>query len=81
MILAQLVTETIEPNTQIRTRAKTIQEFGIRAIDALHIACAEQGKVDVFLTTDDLLLKKCQQNQEDIQVKVANPLTWLMEVL
>lgn len=81
MILTQLATESIKTNTQIRTRAKTIQEFGIKAIDALHIACAEQGKVEVFLTTDDLLLKICQQKQDGIQVKVTNPLTWLMEVM
>jgi predicted nucleic acid-binding protein len=31
---------------------------GIRSYDALHAACAIVGKADVFVTTDDRLLKR-----------------------
>ena len=35
--------------------------------------------VDVFLTTDDRLLKAARKM--DVKIKVANPVTWLMEVI
>ncbi len=31
---------------------------GIRNFDALHVACSIAGKADVFVTTDDHLLKR-----------------------
>jgi predicted nucleic acid-binding protein len=47
---------------------------------ALHIACAESANVDVLLTTDDRLLRNAQSQTSAIEVKVANPVAWLMEV-
>ena len=38
-------------------RAKQLEEVGFKSFDAMHIACAESEKADVFLTTDDKLLK------------------------
>ena len=40
----------------------------------------EIANVDVFLTTDDRLLRKATTHQDRIKVQVANPLSWLMEV-
>jgi len=40
-----------------------------------------KGKADIFLTTDDNLLKKLNQHAEKIKVKAANPLVWIKEVL
>jgi len=37
-------------------RAQEVEELGFNAYDALHLACAEKGEVDVFLTTDDHIL-------------------------
>lgn len=81
LILSKHATEKIKISTKIINRAKKFHESRIRSIDALHLACAEKGNVDVFLTTDDLLIKKCYQKREEIHVKVSNPLTWLMEVI
>jgi len=61
-------------------RAKQIQALGIAAFDALHLACAESGQVDVFLTTDDRLLRKATVHAKQLNVRVENPLTWLREV-
>ena len=55
--------------------------MGVKSFDALHVACAEAGKADVFLTTDDKLLKKLRQNSGKIKVKTANPLEWIEEVI
>lgn len=39
-------------------RARELAALGFGALDALHLACAEASGADVFLTTDDRLLKR-----------------------
>ncbi|PLZ93497.1 hypothetical protein CEN44_03100 [Fischerella muscicola CCMEE 5323] len=48
--------------------------------DALHIACGEAGKADFLLTTDDRMLRLAVKHKDLLQVRVENPLRWLMEV-
>ena len=60
-------------------RAHELEKLGFHSFDALHIACAESGKADIFLTTDDKLLKLATRQSEQLKVTVANPLTWLLE--
>ncbi|MCD6489110.1 MAG: PIN domain-containing protein [Thermodesulfobacterium sp.] len=71
----------IEFNQKILDRAKEIQKLGIKSYDALHVACAEEAKSDIFLTTDDNLLKKLKKNKLKIKVKADNPLNWIIEVI
>ena len=71
----------VQINEQILRRAKQIQQLGVKSFDALHIACAEASQADIFLTTDDKLLKKVQQFIDKIKVKVNNPLNWIREVI
>ncbi len=61
-------------------RAQQLRDFGFSAVDALHLACAESGQVDVLLTTDDLLLRKATKYAKQLHVLVKNPLKWLAEV-
>ena len=61
-------------------RAQQLEAWGISAFDALHLACAESGGADVFLTTDDKLLSKSVAYSEQLTVRVENPLAWLREV-
>ena len=63
----------------IISRAKKLECFSIKSYDALHLASAEAGKVDIFLTTDSKLIKAAQKTDVDMAVK--NPLIWLPEVL
>lgn len=58
-------------------RAQQLESLGVGGYDALHLACAESGQVDVFLTTDDGLLRKSAALREQLQVRVENPLAWL----
>ena len=46
-------------------------------MDALHIACAESGNVDIFLTTDDGILRRAKRNSSNLYVQVENPYVWL----
>ncbi len=40
------------------TRAKEIHGVGVTALDALHVACAQFAGADLFVSTDDRLLRK-----------------------
>jgi predicted nucleic acid-binding protein len=53
--------------------------LGFHTYDAYHLACAEKAKVDSFLTTDDRLRQLAWKHRKQLQIKVANPLTWLEE--
>lgn len=58
-------------------RGQNLAALGFGDMDALHLACAESGKVDVFLTTDDKLLRTAKRFAEQLDVLVDNPLNWL----
>ncbi|MHC5615704.1 MAG: hypothetical protein ACYTXA_33200 [Nostoc sp.] len=49
--------------------------------DALHLAFAEAGEADIFLTTDDRLFRKAKQFQNILKIEVENPTIWLMNIL
>ena len=57
-------------------RGEGIGRFGIRAMDALHIACAEAASCDWFLTTDRGILKKLQTLGG---MRIANPVDFVMK--
>lgn len=60
-------------------RGEELKRMGLKAYDALHVACAEQAHVDVFLTTDDHLCRVAARNARRLKVRVENPLAWLQE--
>jgi predicted nucleic acid-binding protein len=62
-------------------RAQEVKAMGFRTYDALHLACAEGALVDVFLTTDDRVLRIAARHTVQLKVRVANPLDWLLEVV
>ena len=61
-------------------RAQSLEQLGFGPFDALHLACAEQGRVDVFLTTDDDLLRRTRRNATAVRVRVENPVSWYGEL-
>ena len=62
-------------------RTQQLETLGFHPFDALHLACAESGRADVFLTTDDRLLRLASRFSDQLHVRVENPLTWLKEVI
>jgi len=50
--------EVVVPRSRSAERAAFLQKLGFDPFDALHLACAEQGQADVFLTTDDDLIRR-----------------------
>jgi predicted nucleic acid-binding protein len=64
-------------NDSIRERAESLEAHGLKAIDALHVACAEAAGVDYLLTCDDRILKK----QKYVKVPSINPLDFVQRVM
>lgn len=62
-----------------KQRAANLMGFGIKPLDALHIALAESGNADYFCTCDDKLLRNVKQ-VKDLMVKVINPVDLVQEI-
>ena len=62
-------------------RANELENLGFKSFDAMHIACSESASADLFLTTDDKLLKKAERESDNLNIRIANPLSWLTEIL
>ena len=59
-----------------RARAAALVPLGFRPLDAAHVACAEAAGADFLLTTDDRFLKAACRHQNQLTVRVENPVTW-----
>jgi hypothetical protein len=70
-----------DANAQDISRGQYLEKLGFATYDALHIACAERGEVDVLLTTDDRLIRLGKRHSSELKVRVENPLSWIQEVL
>lgn len=79
-LLASFVRQTIRVSDKEAQRARELHREGFQVFDALHLACAESAKADVFLSTDDRLLKIAKQVSDRLHVRVENPLVWVEEV-
>jgi predicted nucleic acid-binding protein len=78
-VLAAISREKVTVDESILRRASELENIDLKALDALHIACAEKS-VEVMLTTDDEIVKKVKANNNIVKVIVENPVRWLMEV-
>ena len=63
------VIDVVENETVLSLAAR-FSVYGLKAKDALHIACAVYAKCGFFLSTDDLVLKKMSGKSE---IVVINP--------
>jgi predicted nucleic acid-binding protein len=62
-----------------KLRAAGLMVFGIKPLDALHLALAESGNADYFCTCDDKLLQSSKR-VGDLKVKVVNPVELVQEI-
>jgi predicted nucleic acid-binding protein len=77
----QMARSHVTVNDSTENRAITLQGLGFHAFDAIHLACAEMAQVDVFLTTDDRLLRKAVRYSDDLTVAVGNPAAWFIAIV
>jgi predicted nucleic acid-binding protein len=71
--------EVIEVTEKEKNRAAKFLQFGIKPLDALHLALAEAGRADYFCTCDDRLLRSAKKIK-DLSVKVVNPVDLVQEI-
>ena len=64
----------VQIDDAIRFRAKEFENNGLKAMDALHVACAEAAECDWFFTTDRGILKKARNLTS---MRVANPVEFI----
>jgi predicted nucleic acid-binding protein len=65
----------------LKKRAEHLQKLGFASYDAAHIASAERASSDIFLTTDDRLVRKSHAFAQLLKVKVNNPLQWFAQIM
>jgi hypothetical protein len=67
----QLAEASVALNDAIKTRALALQQAGVKALDALRLACAEAAGAERFLTCDDRLIRRYSG-----QMIVESPVTF-----
>jgi predicted nucleic acid-binding protein len=72
----KLAKQNLVLNAEIRKRGRELEKQGIKPLDALHLACAESGKIDYFLTCDDKVVKR----YEGRGMIVFNPVEFILKV-
>ena len=65
-----------EVNEAICQRAEELEQNGLKAIDALHVACAEAINSDYFITCDKRLINR----SSGLTIKVMNPVDFVLEM-
>ena len=73
--------QTVRVGSIENSRGLQLEILGFKWFDALHLACAESANVDVFLTTDDGILRRAKRFGSQLHVRVANPYEWLQEII
>lgn len=72
----KIASESVEEESEeILNLAEKFQKEGIKAYDALHIACAENAGCSYFITTDKKLLRVQMPD-----MKVVNPIQFIMDM-
>ena len=69
--------DILEDDTLLE-HARQLHQFGMKKMDALHIACATMAKADYFLTTDKGILKKAALVRT---ISIKSPLDFISGVL
>ena len=59
----------------MRARALELEQAGIRAVDALHLVCAEAAESQYFLTCDDPVIRRYQGGMQGL-----NPINFVSSV-
>ncbi|MDB9460332.1 hypothetical protein [Dolichospermum circinale] len=79
--ILSIATNYLQTNDIIESLASDLVKLGFKLYDALHLAFSQTYNLDIFLTTDDRLLRKAKKYPDLITIKVENPVVWLMNIL
>lgn len=68
-----------EEKDELRWEEEIQQTTAIHEMDSRHLASAEFGRADVFLTTDTKLIRACRHTV--LCMRVMNPVSYLAEMM
>jgi len=80
LLLSGLCKDTINPSSKIVALARRIVGSSkVKPRDALHLACAEAGECDYFVTCDDDLISifRRSRRQPDLKIRAINPVEFV----
>jgi predicted nucleic acid-binding protein len=69
----RLAKTLVKASVSVALRARSLEQFGLRGLDALHVASAEGGNVDLLVTTDDRMMKRAARARAVLHVRVLSP--------
>ncbi len=79
-VYCSLRSNYIDTTNEVIDRAVELKKYNIKEKDALHIAYAEYGKLDYFITVDRILINVVSK-VKDLKIKVMNPIELITEVI
>lgn len=79
--LSKYISRFYSLNDVIIELSRKLQNSGFGAFDSLHIAVAEKSGVDIFITTDDKILKIYRRNPDLLNIRIENPANIVREFL
>jgi hypothetical protein len=71
--LLGLFRDRVGASGAVAARARALERVSFRGLDALHIASAELGDVDLLITTDDRMIRRAVQAGLDLRVRLVTP--------
>ncbi len=72
-------TIVVRSGPRLEARTQELMASGIRALDAMHLASAEEAHADFFCTCDDRLARRAK-GIADLATNVVSPLDLIAEV-
>jgi predicted nucleic acid-binding protein len=72
-----LAATSVTADPALLDRAKAIEAQGIKPLDALHLASAERGRAEWFVTCDDRILKRARRGKLGIRATIGTPIEFV----
>lgn len=71
--LLYVARSAVEVSARVADRARELEGFGLRGLDALHVAAAEAGGADALVTTDDRMVRSARRAGGRLGLRVVRP--------
>lgn len=70
--------EIVETSEALRAETSRLIGLGLRPLDAAHLASAQAGRAEIFLTVDDALLRAARRIGQNLPIRVETPVAFLL---
>lgn len=69
-----LAAHAVPVSPTLASRARELERYGLRGLDALHVAAAEAADCDCLITTDDRMVRRAARAADGVDVAILTPL-------